>query len=128
MILKRTPGIEDIEIKGALLPTREQVLLSYQAQYDLQSHGSRCQRTIIKAIILNVKQIYIKANITVKDESLMSKDIKILVKSYQGVNKKNSPASISKFHSHLEETMLFWPRLTLEKMEKKLSSHLTTGK
>ena len=103
-ILKRTPGIEDIEIKGALLPTREQVLLSYQAQYDQQNHGSRCQRTIIKAITLNVKQIYIKANITVKDESLMSKDIKILVKSYQGVNKNNSPASISKFQSHLEET------------------------
>ena len=33
-----------------------------QAQIDQQSHGSRCQRTVIKAIIVNVKSIYIKAN------------------------------------------------------------------
>ena len=62
MTLKRTTGVEDIEIKGSQLPTREQVLLSYQAQIDQQSHGSRCQRTVIKAIIVNVKSIYTKAN------------------------------------------------------------------
>ena len=127
-ILKRTPGIEDIEIKGSQLPTHEQVLLSYQAQIDQQNHGSRCQRTIIKAIIQNVKTIYVKANIPSKDESGMSRDIQALVKEYQKVNKNNNHSSISKFHSQLEETMPFWPRKTLEDMEKKLASHLTTDR
>ena len=121
-ILKRTPGVEDIEIKGSQLPTREQVLLSYQAQIDQQNHGLRCQRTVIKAIIGNVKTIYTKANITVKDESGMFRDIEKLVKEYQKVNKCITDASISKFNTYLEETMPFWPRNTLEKMEKKLSS------
>ena len=124
-ILNQTPGIEHIEIAGARLPTQEQVLLSYMARMDQQPEGKKCQRTVINAIIDNITKLFKMANIPLKDVSVISKDILNLNKTYQNVNKKKNPARIAEFQKQLTSTMQFWPRGTLQKMEKKAESHLT---
>ncbi len=127
-VLNQSPSSQHMEISGFRLPTYEQVLLCYMAFMKIkraEEPSGKVTRVVSKLVVEEVVDHYKKANIATKNEKKCAEAIEKLNKEYININKKKNPQRIEEFRQKLKITMPFWPRGTLETMEKKLLDNLT---
>ena len=128
MIIGETITPENRKITGSRLPSKKQVLMSYLSfSNELKTQDStrhnKIARPAAKQVVSEVLPHYEKAGIRTIQEHKMAEKIEALFKEYENVRKLNNDrkhAKVIEFKNDLEETMQFWPRNTIQEMEKLL--------
>ena len=126
-ILPETPGTQHLGISGTRLPTYNQVILCYLANFEkLRREDSTRQNeitvTVVQVVLKEVLQHYHKSNILTVSERSMEEKVQKLLIEYKKLQKVNcnirsGDSNISKFNEKLQETMPFWPKDVIKKME-----------
>ena len=129
-VLGETAGFQHLTIKGSRLPTYHQVLLCYLAnkeKYKLKyGMTAKIQRPVSKIVVNEVIVHYKKAHIANISLTKMCEKVESLVDDYRNVCKAYNYTMVEKFKKKLNQTMPFWPRDLLTKMEAKLNSFGTS--
>ena len=128
LVIGESPGTDHLEITGCRLPTYKQVLLCYMALMDREravDTNSKLERPVANMIISKVMVHYNKANIETKGQNQMAAEIIKLNKRYQNICKKMNPRAIEQFRADIKQTMQFYMRNTMSKMNDRLNHNLS---